>query len=94
MGRLVPYPGEAAGGQLVRRAARVYIAGGRGHDLLEFRKRFPDQKGELIIQDQQPVLDSVGQRPDGVEKKIIDFFKEKPVPGARPISLPRRYGFD
>lgn len=62
----------------------VDVAGGRGHDLLEFHERFPDHSGKLILQDQQSVLDSVAVLPDGIEKKAIDFFKEKPVPGRIP----------
>ncbi|KAI2768746.1 S-adenosyl-L-methionine-dependent methyltransferase [Daldinia loculata] len=62
----------------------VDVGGGRGHDVVEFCKRFPDVEGELILQDQQLVLDSsVADLPATVKKYPIDFFKEAPVKGAR-----------
>ncbi|KAI1654256.1 S-adenosyl-L-methionine-dependent methyltransferase [Daldinia decipiens] len=62
----------------------VDVGGGRGHDVVEFYKRFPDVEGELILQDQQLVLDSsVADLPATVKKYPVDFFKEAPVKGAR-----------
>jgi hypothetical protein len=59
----------------------VDVAGGRGHDLLEFLERFPSESGPFILQDQQPVLDSATSLPDKIQKRGIDFWKETPVKG-------------
>lgn len=59
----------------------VDVAGGRGHDVIEFHNHFPDHRGKLVLQDQQAVLDSITELPSAVEKRSIDFFKEKPVTG-------------
>ncbi|KAL1637622.1 hypothetical protein SLS58_009225, partial [Diplodia intermedia] len=61
----------------------VDFAGGRGHDIVQFRAHFPDQPGRLVLQDQQDVLDSSVPLHPSIEKRSFDFFKEKPVPGAR-----------
>ncbi|KAI1483795.1 S-adenosyl-L-methionine-dependent methyltransferase [Daldinia eschscholtzii] len=62
----------------------VDVAGGRGHDVVEFCKKFPDVEGRLVLQDQKPVLDSsVADLPATVEKYPINFFEEAPVQGSR-----------
>lgn len=58
----------------------VDVAGGRGHDLLEFYKKFP-KAGSLVLQDQQPVLDGAVSLDSAIRKEKINFFKESPVPG-------------
>lgn len=57
----------------------VDIAGGRGHDLLEFRDKFPG-KGPIVLQDQPGVLAGF-ELPRDIEKRKINFFTEVPVPG-------------
>ncbi|KAK8112864.1 O-methyltransferase [Apiospora sp. TS-2023a] len=54
----------------------VDVGGGRGHDITEFHERFPQNTGKLILQDQQPVLDTAADLPACVEKVPIDFFEE------------------
>lgn len=61
----------------------VDVAGGRGHDLMEFRDAFQDEPGRLVLQDTQPVLDSATSLGPQVEKVALDFFQETPVRGAR-----------
>ncbi|KAI1378730.1 S-adenosyl-L-methionine-dependent methyltransferase [Hypoxylon crocopeplum] len=61
----------------------VDVAGGRGHDLMEFLDQFPNQTGKFILQDQQQVLDSATNLPPAVEKRAINFFTEAPVQGAK-----------
>ncbi|KAH9883886.1 S-adenosyl-L-methionine-dependent methyltransferase [Xylariomycetidae sp. FL2044] len=61
----------------------VDVAGGHGHDLIEFIAQFPSEDGPFILQDQQPVLDSAPETPANIEKHAMDFFKDAPVPGAR-----------
>ncbi|KAI1489332.1 S-adenosyl-L-methionine-dependent methyltransferase [Biscogniauxia mediterranea] len=61
----------------------VDIGGGRGHDLMEFVAQFPDETGPFVLQDQQPVLDSITSLSPKIEKRVIDFFRESPAAGAR-----------
>ncbi|KAI0389022.1 S-adenosyl-L-methionine-dependent methyltransferase [Xylariaceae sp. FL0594] len=60
----------------------VDVAGGRGHDITEFEQQFPDLTGRLVLQDQQPVLDSAVLSPR-IEKRVIDFWKDVPVRDSR-----------
>lgn len=64
----------------------VDVAGGHGHDLKEFMDKFPNA-GSLVLQDQQPVLDSATSLPPAVRKQKIDFFKESPVIGLLQLTL-------
>ncbi|KAK8029829.1 O-methyltransferase [Apiospora rasikravindrae] len=61
----------------------VDVAGGRGHDVTEFHQKFPHVTGKLILQDQQPVLDTATELPACIEKAPIDFFKDIPIKCAR-----------
>ncbi|KAJ2990350.1 hypothetical protein NUW58_g2996 [Xylaria curta] len=61
----------------------VDVAGGRGHDLLEFLAKYPDEPGPFVLQDQAPVLDSALSLPPKVQKQPFDLFKDPPVQGAR-----------
>ncbi|KAJ5476700.1 Plant methyltransferase dimerization [Penicillium sp. IBT 31633x] len=66
----------------------VDLGAGRGHDLIGFRKRFPDAPGKLILEDLSPVIDEV-RGAQNLEAAFIDtvahdFFAEvQPVQGAR-----------
>ncbi|KAL4892622.1 S-adenosyl-L-methionine-dependent methyltransferase [Aspergillus ambiguus] len=69
-----------------RRALLVDIGGGRGHDLMLFRDRFPDAPGKLVLEDLPSVVDEATQtwKAAGIEAIKHDFFKEpNPVRGAR-----------
>lgn len=68
----------------------VDVAGGRGHDLIEFHDRFPDV-GTLVLQDQQAVLDDADSLPAGIEKRSFDFFKEPPLKGIYICGCRRRW---
>ncbi|KAK2758360.1 hypothetical protein FQN54_004209 [Arachnomyces sp. PD_36] len=66
----------------------VDIGGGRGHDLLEFQRRFPDAPGKLVLEELPSVIDEVRGARDLDTAKIDtvphDFFAEQqPVSGAR-----------
>ncbi|KAK7993657.1 hypothetical protein PG989_007038 [Apiospora arundinis] len=61
----------------------VDVAGGRGHDITEFHEKFPQEAGRLVLQDQQPVLDSATDLPASIEKIPIDFYKDVPIEGSR-----------
>ncbi|KAI0405970.1 S-adenosyl-L-methionine-dependent methyltransferase [Xylaria palmicola] len=61
----------------------VDIAGGRGHDLLEFLAKYPDEPGPFVLQDLAPVLDGALPLPPHVRKQAFDLFSDSPVQGAR-----------
>ena len=75
--------GEGGGGGVLL----VDIGGGRGHDLVKFKERFPDHPGGLVLQDQAETIAEVdGQLGvGGVECIAHDFFQPQPQPmhGAR-----------
>lgn len=58
----------------------VDVAGGRGHDLKSFTDKFPDVKGQFILEDLGHDLE---QSVDGIRAKKIafDLFKEQPIKG-------------
>lgn len=59
----------------------IDVAGGEGHDISEFHKRYPDAPGRLILQDLPPVIDSIQELTPKVEREKHDFFQEQPVKG-------------
>ncbi|KAF5858209.1 hypothetical protein ETB97_004712 [Aspergillus alliaceus] len=66
----------------------VDIGGGRGHDLLGFKQRFPDVPGKLVLEDLPTVIDEARSALDldgnGIDAVGYDFFaQEQPVQGAR-----------
>jgi hypothetical protein len=61
----------------------IDIAGGEGHDVAEFHKRFPEAPGRLVVQDLPPVIDSIKDLIPKVERQKHDFFTEQPIKGAR-----------
>lgn len=71
----------------------IDIGGGRGHDLIAFRQRFPDAPGKLVLEDLPGVIDEVRGAPDldaaGVETVKYDFFSQvQPVQGKFYIPVP------
>ncbi|KAI0858644.1 S-adenosyl-L-methionine-dependent methyltransferase [Xylaria cubensis] len=58
----------------------VDVAGGRGHDLMEFLTNYPEEPGPFILQDQGIVLPSLSPR---ITKQSFDLFADSPVQGAR-----------
>lgn len=61
----------------------VDIAGGRGHDLEAFRKRFPDAFGKLILEDLPAAIDEIEDLDESILRMKYDFFTPQPVIGAR-----------
>ncbi|CAG8905748.1 unnamed protein product [Penicillium egyptiacum] len=66
----------------------VDLGAGRGHDLIGFRKRFPDAPGKLVLEDLSSVIDEVRGAQDleaaSIDTVAHDFFAEvQPVQGAR-----------
>ncbi|KAI3104201.1 hypothetical protein CBS147333_7255 [Penicillium roqueforti] len=61
----------------------VDVGGGEGHYLRQFREKFPETPGRLILQDLPQVVSTVENLPEGIELTPHDFFIPQPVKGAR-----------
>ncbi|KAL2797363.1 S-adenosyl-L-methionine-dependent methyltransferase [Aspergillus keveii] len=65
----------------------VDVGGGVGHDLAEFRRKWPGVTGRLVLQDLWEVIEQAKamnrETERGVEAAVHDFFTEQPVKGAR-----------
>ncbi|KAJ5727174.1 hypothetical protein N7493_004994 [Penicillium malachiteum] len=66
----------------------VDIGAGRGHDLVAFRKRFPDIPGRFVLEDLPHVIEEIRGVQDlenaGIETVPYNFFTDvQPVQGAR-----------
>lgn len=60
----------------------VDVAGGRGHDLLAFKDKFPEYPGRYVLQDLPQVADDQTlQLGDRVERISFDFFENQAVSG-------------
>lgn len=64
----------------------VDIGAGRGHDLIEFRRRFPHAPGKLILEDISTAIDEVngaqGLTAAKVDKQVFYFFSDvQPIKG-------------
>ena len=64
----------------------VDVAGGRGHDVGNFRAHFPQLPGRCILQDLPETIAQVRKTPpQGVELMEYDFFTPQPVKGKVPF---------
>ncbi|KAJ4160377.1 hypothetical protein NW754_003502 [Fusarium falciforme] len=61
----------------------VDIGGSFGHDIGEFRRKFPDAPGRLVLQDLPVVIDQITKLDEKIERTKYDFFTEQPIKGAR-----------
>ena len=59
----------------------VDVGGGMGHDLEDFKARFPNLKGRLIVQERPEVISQIVGLSPGIELTEHDFFKSQPVQG-------------
>lgn len=57
----------------------VDVGGGKGHDLIQFKERFP--RNRLVLQDLRGVVDGVEGLGEGIEMVGYDFFTEQPIKG-------------
>ncbi|MCJ1311796.1 hypothetical protein MMC25_005469 [Agyrium rufum] len=73
---------QQAQGWDVERALLVDIGGGVGHQCAEFKAKYPDLHGRIILQDLQYSIENALPTP-GVEKTVHDFFQPQPVQGAK-----------
>ncbi|PQE19433.1 quercetin 3-O-methyltransferase 1 protein [Rutstroemia sp. NJR-2017a BBW] len=65
----------------------VDIGGGVGHDVIALQKRFPDLRGQYIVQDIPVVVDSITSLPTGISAQKHDFFSPQPVKNAKAYYL-------
>lgn len=59
----------------------VNVAGGRGHDLLDFKQKFPNYPGRYVLMDLSHVVEDKTLNLSGVEKRSFDFFQDQVVLG-------------
>ena len=59
----------------------IDVAGGRGHDLEIFKKRYPSAPGRLVLQDLPHVLDDIKDLSETIERVEYDFFTPQPTRG-------------
>lgn len=68
----------------------VDLGGGLGHDISEFRRKWPDAPGRLVLQD-TPELTAQSKKKQlhpSIEPMVHDFFTEQPIKG---IFFPSTY---
>lgn len=58
----------------------VDVAGGRGHDLLDFKRRFSEHLGKYVLMDLPHVINDKTLDLPGVEKRSFNFFQDQVVP--------------
>ncbi|RYO96762.1 hypothetical protein DL763_003038 [Monosporascus cannonballus] len=76
-----PVPAEAKG-STPERALYVNIGGGIGHQCAQFKDRYPDIPGRVILQDLAHSIEKALQTP-GVENLVHNFFDPQPIKGAK-----------
>jgi hypothetical protein len=64
------------------KAIFVNIGGGVGHQCAEFKQKFPNAPGKVILQDLPASIAKALPTP-GVDNTIHDFFQPQPVKGKR-----------
>lgn len=77
-----PVHEETAGLTDPERALYVNVGGGIGHQCAQFREKYPDIPGRIILQD---LPDTIARAlpTAGVENMAHDFFEPQPVRGAK-----------
>ncbi|KAI0869875.1 S-adenosyl-L-methionine-dependent methyltransferase [Hypoxylon argillaceum] len=73
---------EAGANTESTRAVYVNIGGGIGHQCAEFKDKYADVPGRVVLQDLAHSIAKAQSTP-GVENMIHDFFDEQPVKGAK-----------
>lgn len=59
----------------------VDVGGGKGHDVLEFQDKYPQNGRRIVLQDLDAVADDLLNLGPAVERMTYDFFTEQPVKG-------------
>ncbi|PSN71814.1 S-adenosyl-L-methionine-dependent methyltransferase [Corynespora cassiicola Philippines] len=60
----------------------VNIGGGIGHQCAQFKEKYPNVSGRVILQDLPHSIEKALQTP-GVENMVHNFFEEQPIKGAK-----------
>ncbi|KAK3392886.1 S-adenosyl-L-methionine-dependent methyltransferase [Podospora didyma] len=77
-----PVGEETAGLEDPERALFVNVGGGVGYQCAQFKERYPNVPGRVILQDlPHSIVQSC--RTPGVENTVHDFFQPQPVKGAK-----------
>lgn len=71
------------------RAVFVNIGGGIGHQCAQFKEKYPDVPGRVILQDLPQSISQALSTP-GVENMSHDFFEEQPVKGKLWLNYPNK----
>lgn len=66
----------------------VDLGGSFGHDLSDFRRKWPGLPGRLVLQDLPEVVVSVKDLHPTIEVTAHDFFTEQPVKGTKTEDFP------
>ncbi|TRX97130.1 hypothetical protein FHL15_001924 [Xylaria flabelliformis] len=72
------------GGHQQKTPLLVDVAGGRGHDLMEFLAKYPEEPGPFVLHDQEIVLHSAPSLSPRITKQSFDLFADSPVQSKRP----------
>ena len=59
----------------------VDIGGGRGHDLMAFKQKFPAAPGQFVLEDLPWVIDDIQSLDAGIKRVKHDFFTPQPIKG-------------
>lgn len=65
----------------------VDVRGGEGNYLRQFREKFPEAPGRLILQDLPQVISTIENLPEGTELAPHDFFTPQPVKGVYDVRI-------
>ena len=61
----------------------VDVAGGHGYDIQNFKDRFPNQTGRLVLQDLHATIEGIKELHPDIVRMEYDFFTEQPIKGRR-----------
>ncbi|KAI4642224.1 hypothetical protein J4E93_007368 [Alternaria ventricosa] len=61
----------------------VDIGGGYGQDIQEFRSKYPQVPGRLVLQDRPSVIDGIERLDPSIERMQYDFHTEQPLKAAK-----------
>lgn len=62
----------------------VNVGGNIGHQCAEFKQKYPDVPGRVVLQDLQHSIDAALPTP-GVENLVHNFFESQPIKGTFPL---------
>lgn len=76
-----PVQKQLLDGALADRPLLVDVGGGRGHDLVEFKEKFPLGPGRLVLEDLPSVIEDIQHLDSDIQRVKHDFFQPQPVKG-------------